>query len=210
MNDTELNTPKADTALLDEKRARANVRTALIFGGVALGMVGMAFAAVPLYRVFCQVTGYGGTTQQVADVEVPVLERSIRVRFDGRLNQDMPWGFKPEQRVQTMQIGEKALAYFEAYNPTDEVITGSATFNVTPHKAGPYFAKIDCFCFTEQTLKPGERVDMPVLYYVDPAIADDPDLDDVTEITLSYTFFRVDTAGVADAQDGESSAVSGF
>ncbi len=158
-------------------------------GLVAAGMVGMAFAAVPLYQLFCQVTGYGGTTQQAEAASDIVLDRDMKVRFLANTHRDMPWQFKPVQNSQKLKIGTQAIAYFEAYNPTDKPITGTATFNVTPHKAGEYFAKIDCFCFTEQTLQAGERVKMPVVYFIDPLINEDINLDEVTEIGLSYTFF---------------------
>ncbi len=166
-----------------------NNRLAAIFLGVAFGMVGMAYAAVPLYDLFCKVTGYGGTTQVVEAGSVPVLARDVRVRFAASTHRDMPWHFSPLQNDQHLKVGEQAIAYYEAYNPTGQAITGTATFNVTPHKAGVYFAKVDCFCFTEQTLQPGERVSMPVVYYIDPTIAEDAGLDDIDEVTLSYTFF---------------------
>ena len=172
--------------------AQRNMRFGFIFGGVALLMIGMAYAAVPLYEIFCQVTGYGGTTQRVEDIDVAAIDRKIKIRFNGSLHRDMPWGFEPMQTGQEIKIGEQALAFYEAHNPTKEAVWGTATYNVTPHKAGPYFSKIDCFCFTEQLLKPGEKKEMPVLYFVDPLIVEDPDMADVTEITLSYTFFRMD------------------
>lgn len=168
---------------------RKNGRMALTVAGVAVGMVGMAYAAVPLYDLFCKVTGYGGTTQQVEVASGDVIEREMKVRFNAAVHRDMPWDFKPVQVSQKMHIGEQKLAYYEAYNPTNKTIVGTATYNVTPHKAGEYFAKIECFCFTEQELKPGERISMPVVYFVDPLIAEDPNLAEVSEITLSYTFF---------------------
>lgn len=168
-----------------------NNRVAMVLGLVVIGMVGMSYAAVPLYRIFCQITGFGGTTQAAdASEQTPILERQIKVRFMANLNQDMPWQFQPVQASQTLKVGEHALAFFEAANLTGEEITGTATFNVSPHKAGLYFNKIECFCFTEQTLKAGERVDMPVTYFIDPDIVDDPNLVDVNEVVLSYTFFR--------------------
>jgi len=169
-----------------------NAKVGAIVAGVALGMVGMAYAAVPLYELFCQVTGYGGTTQQTAANEAGTVDRDMKVRFLASTHRDMPWQFKPAQIDQHLKIGEQSIAYYEAYNPTDQRVTGTATFNVTPHKAGMYFAKIDCFCFTEQVLEPGERVMMPVVYYVDPEMIDDRNMDNVSEIALSYTFFVVD------------------
>jgi cytochrome c oxidase assembly protein subunit 11 len=169
--------------------ASRNRATIVLLAAVAVLMVGLVYASVPLYRLFCQVTGFGGTTQ-VAEVKaVPVLDRQITVRFSANTHRNMPWQFKPQQGKQALKIGQQSLAFFEAFNPTNQVVTGTATFNVTPHKAGPYFAKIECFCFTEQTLEPGQRVDMPVTYFIDPEIVKNPDLDDVTEVTLSYTFF---------------------
>ncbi len=166
-----------------------NTRVAAMVGATVVGMVGLSYAAVPLYQIFCQVTGYGGTTKQVDVVSGEVIDRDMDVRFNASVNRDMPWDFKPVQISQTIKIGEQAIAHYEAYNPTKYTIVGTATYNVAPAKAGEYFAKIDCFCFTEQTLKPGERADMPVVYFIDPLIAEDPNLDDVSEVTLSYTFF---------------------
>lgn len=170
-------------------RNASNAKTAMIVAGAVVVMVGMSFAAVPAYRAFCQVTGFGGTVQRADEGARRTLERQVTVRFDSNVAQDLAWRFKPEQVSQTLHIGETALAFFEAENLSDRSITGRATFNVTPVKAGIYFKKIECFCFTEQTLAPGEQVSMPVTYYVDPAIADDPALDDVQTITLAYTFF---------------------
>jgi cytochrome c oxidase assembly protein subunit 11 len=167
-----------------------NNRVALVLAGLVVGMVAVAYAAVPLYQLFCQVTGYGGTTQVAEAVQRPILERVIKVRFSASTHRNMPWDFRPVQRLQQARVGEQMLALFEAVNNTANTITGTATFNVTPHKAGAYFNKIECFCFTEQTLAPGARADMPVTYFIDPAIMEDPGLDDVKEIVLSYTFFR--------------------
>ena len=169
-----------------------NEKTALIAAAAVVGMVGMSFAAVPLYRAFCQVTGFDGTTQRSDKPADRVIERKITIRFDATVSDGLPWRFKPEQVDQTLHIGETGLAYYRAENLTGKPITGRASFNVQPAKAGIYFKKIECFCFTEQTLKPGESADMPVTYFVDPAIADDPNLDDVQTITLAYTFFPWD------------------
>lgn len=170
-----------------------NNRLAVLLISLSFGMLGMAYAAVPLYQLFCQVTGFGGTTQIAETTSGTVIERRITVRFSANTHREMPWEFRPVQSSQELKIGEQALAFFEAVNHTDKILTGTATFNVTPHKAGPYFVKIECFCFTEQTLQPGQRVDMPVTYYIDPEIANDPNLDEVTEVTLSYTFFLKDS-----------------
>lgn len=166
-----------------------NIRTGMVLGMIAVGMVGMSYAAVPLYRIFCQITGFGGTVQAVADEQTVIVDRNIKVRFMANVNHGMPWEFAPVQTSQSLKVGEHALAFYEAENLTNKEITGTATYNVSPHKAGLYFNKIDCFCFTEQTLKPGERVDMPVTYYIDPEIMNDTNLDDVNEVVLSYTFF---------------------
>lgn len=171
-----------------------NVKTMLAVTGIVCGMVGLAYASVPLYDLFCRVTGYGGTTQVAEQGADKILDREMAVRFDATTSPNLPWTFQPEQREVTLRIGENAIAYYRATNNSDKTITGTATFNVTPQKAGLYFNKIECFCFTEQTLKPGESVDMPVVYYVDPEIDEDPNLDEVRTLTLSYTFFPAETA----------------
>lgn len=164
-------------------------RLALILASVAAGMVGAAYASVPLYDLFCRVTGYGGTTQQASIAPDVILDREMVIEFDANTSIEMPWDFKPVQRKMTMKVGETGLAFYEAYNPTDRVITGTAAFNVTPQKVGQYFTKIDCFCFTKQVLQPGERVQMPVTFFVDPEIDKDPNAKEIKVITLSYTFF---------------------
>jgi len=169
---------------------RRNGMTAAVAFGIAAGMVGMAFAAVPFYRWFCQTTGYGGTTQVATAKPVKVLDRKVTVQFNGDVNSDLPWSFKPAQREVTVRLGQETLAFFRARNNSSSTIVGTATFNVTPDKAGAYFDKIDCFCFTEQRLEPGQTADLPVTFFVDPDMAKDRGLDDVTTITLSYTFFR--------------------
>ncbi|MBT3702650.1 MAG: cytochrome c oxidase assembly protein [Alphaproteobacteria bacterium] len=178
---------------------RRNAATGLVLAGVALGMVGMAFAAVPLYSLFCQVTGYGGTSQVAVAAPGAVEGRMITVQFDASIASGMPWKFKPVQREITVRIGEEHLAFYSAHNPLKRKVMGTATYNVTPHKAGPYFSKIDCFCFTEQVLEPGQTVEMPVSFFVDPDILNDPGLDDVRTITLSYTFFE---KPIVDADQG--------
>jgi cytochrome c oxidase assembly protein subunit 11 len=154
-------------------------------------MVGLVAASVPLYQMFCRVTGYGGATKVAAGPSATRSERMVTVRFDASLAKDMTWRFKPAQKEIRVQLGQDVLALFTASNPTDQPITGTATFNVTPEKAGKYFNKIECFCFTEQRLEPGQSVDMPVTFFVDPALATDRNTEEVTTITLSYTFFRV-------------------
>jgi cytochrome c oxidase assembly protein subunit 11 len=155
-------------------------------------MTGLAFASVPLYRMFCQVTGLNGTTQR--GLQAPgAVGGQIRVDFDANTNARLPWRFAPEQASQTVAIGARTMAFFDATNRAAQPVTGTATFNVTPDQAGKYFTKIECFCFTQQTLKPGETVRMPVIYFVDPKIRDDPDARDIDTITLSYTFYPVDS-----------------
>jgi len=156
------------------------------------GMVGMAFAAVPLYAMFCQVTGYGGTTQRVEQMSDTILDKKITVRFDANTSGGLPWQFEPVQREVTMNIGETKLIKYEAKNIVDKPTAGRASFNVTPQAAGAYFNKVECFCFTDTTLKPGETLDMPVVFYVDPDIVNVPELKDVKTITLSYTMFPVE------------------
>ncbi|WP_417319672.1 cytochrome c oxidase assembly protein [Emcibacter sp.] len=170
-----------------------NGRTLIVLLLIIACMIGLVWASVPLYRLFCAVTGYGGTTQQAAaSSDIPVLDREMTIRFNADINPALPWQFKPVQKSVRVKIGEEALIFYRAVNDSDETVTGTATFNVTPFKAGSYFSKIECFCFTEQTLKPGEEVDMPVTFYIDPELAEDEHLDEVKEITLSYTFYRSD------------------
>lgn len=154
-------------------------------------MVGLVSASVPLYRLFCKATGIGGTPRVASSAPVgEVQTRTVEIRFDTNLAKGMPWKFEPNQRSMVIHLGEPNVATFTAENPTNETIVGTAAFNVTPAKAGQYVNKIQCFCFSEQTLKPGQKVEMPVQFFIDPAIATDPDTSDVTTITLSYTFFR--------------------
>jgi cytochrome c oxidase assembly protein subunit 11 len=166
-----------------------NLRTLGVCAGVACFMVGMAFAAVPLYDIFCRVTGFGGTTAVAEGGSDRILDRTIKVRFDAS-TMNMPWEFRPVQREMEIRIGETGLAYYEAHNPTDRPITGTASYNVAPYSTGGYFAKIECFCFTDQVLQPGETMQMPVTFYIDPAIVDDPEASRVPVITLSYTFYE--------------------
>jgi len=155
-------------------------------------MGGLAWAAVPFYNWFCSVTGFGGTTVTASTESEEILEETITVRFDASLQRDMPWTFKPVVREMELRIGETGLAFYEAYNPTDRVVAGSASYNVAPFDAGGFFTKIDCFCFELQVLQPGERVQMPVTFYVDPEITRDRDAKFVKHITLSYTFYETD------------------
>ena len=158
----------------------------------AAGMLALAFASVPLYRLYCQASGYAGTTSRAEHPSDIVSEKTVVIRFDANTGQDMPWQFKPKQQAMTVKLGENALAFYEAYNPTSKRITGSATFNVVPEIAGRFFKKVQCFCFSEQTLEPGERAELAVSFYVDPEILKEPGAEHVGQITLSYTFFRND------------------
>jgi cytochrome c oxidase assembly protein subunit 11 len=160
--------------------------------GVVVLMGGLAWASVPFYDWFCRVTGFGGATGVSAVASEDVLEQTVKVRFDASKQRGMPWEFKPMERQMELRIGETGLAFYEAYNPTDRVVAGSASYNVTPYEAGGFFTKIDCFCFEQQVLQPGERVQMPVTFYVDPAIVTDRDAKYVHTITLSYTFHEID------------------
>lgn len=157
-----------------------------------LGMGSLGFAAVPLYNLFCRVTGYGGTTSVSETGADRVLDQTVLVRFDASLDRDMPWTFAPAQTSMEARIGETYLAFYEARNPTDRTVAGTASFNVAPYAAGRHFVKIDCFCFQQQILGPGETVSMPVTFYVDPEIVEDPEAAGITEITLSYTFYESD------------------
>ena len=175
-------------------RDRRNRRTMLTMAGVGLSMLALGFASVPLYRIFCEQTGFGGTTMR-ANANVQVSEaagHTMSIRFDSNVQPGMPWQFYPEHRTDTVTVGRKDMAIFIAKNMSDKPVTGTASFNVTPTQAGAYFTKIQCFCFTEQTLQPGQEVRMPVLYFVDPKILDDPDNKDTQQITLSYTFYPVE------------------
>ena len=175
-------------------RDRRNRRTLITMAGVGVAMLALGFASVPLYRIFCQQTGFGGTTQR-ASGEINVREavgHTMSIRFDSNVQPGMPWQFYPEHRTDTVTVGARDMAIFIAKNMSDKPVTGTASFNVTPTQAGAHFTKIQCFCFTQQTLKPGEEVRMPVLYYVDPKILADPNNRDTQEITLSYTFYPVE------------------
>jgi cytochrome c oxidase assembly protein subunit 11 len=166
----------------------------VVAGTVAtvLGMGSLGWAAVPLYDLFCRVTGYGGTTSVSDGADLTVRDETVLVRFDASRARDMPWEFAPVQRTMRVRLGETNLAFYEATNPTDAPVMGVASYNVAPFPAGPHFAKIHCFCFEEQLLMPGETISMPVTFYVDPEILDDPEANGIPEITLSYTFHQVD------------------
>jgi cytochrome c oxidase assembly protein subunit 11 len=190
------------------KKTPRNAWVAFAATGVVAAMVGLSYAAVPLYQLFCKVTGFGGTTQ-VADAPVAgvVGNRVIRVTFDATVNSALPWRFEPLRRSVDLKVGEQILVHYRATNLSGKSVTGVASFNVTPHKMGAYFDKVECFCFTEQTLKPGETVDMPVVFYLDPELVRDRNLADVTDVVLSYTFFRAGPA-VPDGRHASFSTVN--
>ena len=174
------------------KGSRRNGLIAAIGLGIVFGMIGMAYASVPLYRIFCQVTGYGGTTQRAQSAGIEVLDQTIKVRFDANVSPGVSWDFRPNQREVELRIGETRQVGYTAHNNSTRTVTGTATFNVTPQSAGAYFNKIECFCFTEQTLEPGETADMPIVFFIDPDIVKSEELKDIDTLTLSYTFFPVD------------------
>ncbi len=169
-----------------------------------VGMIGMSYAAVPLYQLFCQITGFGGTTQRVEQYSDTVIDREVTVRFDANVASGLPWDFKPQQRSVTIKMGETAQVSYRATNPFDRPTRGRASFNVSPSMAGAYFNKMECFCFTDTELKPGESIDMPVVFFVDPAIDEVPELRHMTTITLSYTFFGIDGEPVESVSVRES------
>lgn len=169
----------------------SNRKTLFVLIGVGLAMLALGFASKPLYDTFCKVTGYGGTTRTADENLSEILDRKVAVSFDSNVK-DLPWDFEPEQRKMTVQLGQSGLAYYKVKNRSNRPIVGTATFNVTPIKAAPYFIKTECFCFTEQLIQPGQEMSMPVLFFVDPQLDDEKRLIDVKEITLSYTFFEVE------------------
>ncbi len=176
----------------EDKGHRRNLRTARRLAVVVPVMLAMSFAAVPLYRLFCQVTGYGGTPSTAEQAPGEILERTVTVRLDANTTPGMPWKFRPMVRDVKLRLGETALVFYEAENLSDKPTGGAATFNVTPDAAGVHFVKIACFCFQEQVLGPRERVEMPVTFYVDPSLVDDPEAKMITEITLSYTMYSAE------------------
>lgn len=164
--------------------------TAGIVAATVAGMTGLAFAAVPLYDAFCKITGYGGTTREAAAAPSQVLDRSIEVRFDSNIATDLPIEFEPKQRAMSLHIGETGLAFYRVRNTSNQEIVARATYNVTPHVAGQYFAKLECFCFQDRVIGPGEEAELPVVFFVDPEIVSNPDTSEIDTLTLSYTFFR--------------------
>lgn len=170
-----------------------NTKTLLTVFAVVILMTGLAFASVPLYDLFCRVTGFGGTTMVSDKLPNQVLERTVTVKFDANTSRNIHWSFKPEKHQETVKLGQQGLIAFIAKNKDSRPTAGTAIYNVTPNKVGKYFQKIQCFCFDEQILKPGEEMTMPVLFFIDPKMAEDPDMEDVKAITLSYTFFPAES-----------------
>lgn len=185
---------------------RRNTRMAVKLGVVVAGMVGLSFASVPLYSLFCRVTGFGGTTMVAEKAPDKALERVVTVRFNADVNDSINWEFRPDTHAVDVRVGEAMTIAYRARNLESRAVIGTATYNVTPEKAGQYFNKIQCFCFTEQRLEPGQSIDMPVNFYVDPAMADDPEMADVKTITLSYTFFRAADQSAALPTPGKGAA----
>ena len=190
--------------------ARRNSRVLLMSLGVVVAMVGLSFAAVPLYQLFCQVTGFGGTTQVAEAMPDQVLDRTMRVRFVATADPALPWAFDAETREMEVRIGEPGLAFYSATNTAEQPTAGMAVYNVTPAKAGLYFSKVQCFCFDEQILSPGAEVDFPVYFFLDPAMADDPNLDDVQVVTLSYTFYASESDALERAVDDYYEGIEGL
>ena len=168
--------------------SRRHRKVAVICASVAVGMVGMSYAAVPLYRLFCQVTGFGGTPQVAATPSEHVIDKTILMRFDANVSKKLAWKFEPVEHTIDLKIGENKVAFYRATNISDRPLSGTATFNVSPDAAGVHFNKVECFCFTEQLLQPGESIEMPVSFFVDTGIVDDPNAAHISQLTLSYTF----------------------
>ncbi len=198
---------KADNDLVGQ--TARNTRVALFCAAFAVGMVGLAYASVPLYRLFCQLTGFAGTTQRAERPSSEVLDKLITVRFDANVGPGLSWDFQPVQPTTTLKIGENALAFYKVRNRSDKPIVGTATFNVTPDQAGAFFNKVECFCFTEQRLEPGESAELPVSFFIDPAIVKDVDGAGIRNITLSYTFFPVDKPKERTTTGGAGGGSSG-
>ena len=191
-------------------QSRSHARVAIACVGLVVAMGGLAYASVPLYELFCQVTGYGGTTQRVENATTAISDREVTVRFDSNISAALGWKFYPEKRSVTVKFGEVVNINYYAENLGTQTRTGSATFNVTPEQAGAYFNKIECFCFTETVVKPGEKLEMPVVFFVDPAFYKTEEGRDINTITLSYTFFGVDKADKPLAsQDQTNSGAAG-
>ena len=184
--------PKEPTRTERTDQDKAIRRTLFKAVGFVVFMGALSFAAVPFYDLICRVTGFAGTTQRAESAPETATDQIVTVRFDGNVGDDFPWKFAPVERSLKVKVGETAMAFYRASNPTNRPITGTASFNVAPFDMGGYFSKIECFCFTEQTLQPGESVDMPVTFFLDPEMLEDPETKGLTTVTLSYTFFEME------------------
>lgn len=180
----------------------SNRKTMFVLTGLALAMLALGFASKPLYEKFCAITGYGGTTGRAEVNDTQIIDRTVRVFFDSNVSPELPWEFKPEAPYVDVKLGQSGLAYYKVKNLSDEPLVGTANFNVTPIKGAPFFIKTECFCFTEQLIEPGQEVSMPVLFFVDPQLNDEKRYDDVKDMTLSYTFFRVENPEILSAAQG--------
>jgi len=167
----------------------SNKKTLVILSGIGVAMLGLGFASDPLYDTFCKVTGYGGTPKIADENQSEIIDRTVTVEFDSNVAQDLPWKFRPDQRRMDVKLGQSGLAYYTVENTSDDVVTGVANFNVMPVKAAPFFIKTDCFCFEEQTIQPGEKLSLPVIFFVDPQLDEDSRFNEIKTMTLSYTFF---------------------
>lgn len=174
----------------------SNTKTLFILSGVGVAMLGLGFASDPLYDTFCRVTGYGGTPKIADDNLSEIVDRTVTVEFDSNVSDELPWKFRPDQRRMDVKLGQSGLAYYTVENTSDEVVTGVANFNVMPIKAAPFFIKTDCFCFEEQTIQPGEKLNLPVIFFVDPQLDEDSRLDEIKSMTLSYTFFPTEAGAM--------------
>lgn len=186
----------------DDDLIRKNQRTGLIVMAVVVGMIGLAFASVPLYKMFCQITGFGGQASMIAEPSSGIVPgRKIKVVFNADINNNLDWSFTPDQRDVEVNIGQQALISYTAKNLSNEATAGTAVFNVTPLKAGIYFKKTQCFCFDYQLINAGKTAHFPVMFYLDPKFAEDPNMEDVSTVTLSYTFFKADSAELEQAME---------
>ncbi len=186
----------------------SNNKTLLILSGVGLAMLGLGFASDPLYDTFCKVTGYGGTPKIAEDNFSEVIDRTVTVEFDSNVSGDLPWEFRADQRRMDVKLGQSGLAYYTIENVSNEAVTGVANFNVMPIKAAPFFIKTDCFCFEEQTIQPGEKMTLPVIFFVDPQLDEDKRLDEVKSMTLSYTFFPTEEGTMPAKSSSKSTATA--
>ncbi|MEO8650653.1 MAG: cytochrome c oxidase assembly protein [Hyphomicrobiaceae bacterium] len=200
---------KPEDTKADAVMGTRNRRLGLVCASVAVGMIGLAYASVPLYSMFCRVTGFGGTTQRAVQPASTILDHKMTVRFDANVGDGLPWDFVPISEPQTLKIGENGLAFYRVTNRSKRTIIGTATYNVTPEQAGIYFNKLACFCFTEQHLDPGESLDLPVSYYIDPEIMKDIDASRLTTITLSYTFYEAKKPAAARADTDKAKDPTG-